>query len=250
MKTRLSIVSLMILPLFLLSACTSYKTQYAGFLPPEGYPNSQNVNGLVIGSEAYADKRSAEKAFGFDIKGAGLLPVQVVLENKSGKSVEFVASQTFLVDREGRYWNIIPTREALSRLEKSTQMAAFVGKGAGKGAVLGGLAGTVLGAAFGIVSGRSIGEAALRGGAVGAAGGAVVGGAQEGTSGEREYRIADDLRAKSLEGKAIEDSFLANGFLFFPAEATSAKELRLQYREKETGAVRTINLRYPEKTDK
>lgn len=241
------ILALLILPVFLLSACTSYKTQYAGFRPPEAYSNAQDINGLIIGSEAYATRKEAEKAFGFDIKDAGLLPVQVVMENKSGRSIEFVPSQTFLVDEEGRYWNIIPTNIALNRLNESTQLAAFVGKGAGKGALLGGLAGTILGAAFGIVSGQNVAEAAARGGAVGVAGGAVIGGVQEGTSGEREYRIMDDLRAKSLEGKVIQDSFLANGFIFFPAEATSAKELRLQYREKETGKVQTINLKYPQK---
>lgn len=238
----------LLLPVFLLSACTTYKTQYAGFRPPEAYQNSQVVDGVVMGSEAFAGKNEAEKAFGFDIKGAGLLPVQVVMENKSGRSIEFVPSQTFLVDEEGRYWSIIPTRIAISRLEDSTQLASFVGKGAGRGAFLGGLAGTVLGAAFGIVSGRSIGEAVVKGGALGAAGGAVIGGTQEGTSGERQFRIADDLRAKSLEGKVIQDAFLANGFLFFPAEATSAKELRLQYREKETGRVHTVTLRYPPQT--
>lgn len=241
------ILALLILPVFLLSACTSYKTQYAGFRPPEGYSNSQNIDGLAIGSEAFASRKEAEDAFGFDIKGAGLLPVQVVMENKSGRSIEFVPSQTFLVDEEGRYWSIIPTSIAINRLNESTQLASFVGKGAGKGALLGGLAGGILGAAFGIVSGRNIGEAAARGGAVGAAGGAVIGGAQEGTSGDREYRIMDDLRAKSLEGKVIQDSFLANGFIFFPAEAKSATELRLQYREKETGKVQTINLKYPKK---
>ena len=247
---KVKIFALLILPLFLLSACTTYKTQYAGFRPPEGYTNSQTINGLTIGSEAFATRKDAEKAFGFDIKGAGLLPVQVVMENKSGRSIQFEPSQTFLVDNEGRYWNIIPTSIALNRLNESTQMASFIGKGAGKGAILGGLAGTILGAAFGIVSGRNIGEAAARGGAVGAAGGAVIGGTQEGTSGDREYRIMDDLRAKSLEGKVIQDSFLANGFIFFPAEASTAKELRLQYREKETGKVQTINLKFPQKGDK
>lgn len=248
MKKR--ILASLVIPAFLLSACTTYKTQYAGFRPPEAYQNSQVIDGVVIGSEAFADKKEAEKAFGFDIKGAGLLPVQVVLENKSGRSIEFVPSQTFLVDEEGRYWSIIPTGIAINRLEQSTELASFVGRGAGKGAFLGGLAGTVLGAAFGIVSGRSIGEAVVKGGALGAAGGAVIGGTQEGTSGEREFRITDDMRAKSLEGKVVQDSFLANGFLFFPAEATTAKELRLQYREKETGKLRTISLKYPPKTEK
>jgi hypothetical protein len=35
---------------------------------------------------------------------------------------------------------------------------------------------------------------------------------------------------------------MAHGFLFFPGEATSAKRLRLQLREVDTGAVHVVNL--------
>lgn len=238
------IVAAVILPMFFISGCTAYKTQFVGFRPAEAYPNKQLVAGVTIGGEAYAEKDAAEKAFGFDIKGAGLLPVQVVMDNKSGKSLELVPGQTFLVDNDNRYWNIIPTTTAIDRLEQSTQLAAFLGKGAGKGAILGAVGGTILGAAIGIVSGRSIGEAALRGGAAGAAGGAIIGGVKEGTSSEREYRITDDIRSKGLEGKVIPDEYIANGFLFFPAEATSAKGLRMQFREKETGRVNTVELKF------
>jgi hypothetical protein len=240
---KLKLLVYLILPIFAISGCTTYKTQYSGFRPPEGYPGYQTVDGVGFGGEAYANKDEAEKAFGFDIKGAGLLPVQIVLDNKSGQSLELVSAQTFLVDDGGRYWNVIPTGVAIDRLEKSTQLAAFLGKGAGKGAVLGAVAGTILGAALGIVAGRNVGSAIGKGAALGAAGGALIGGAKEGTSGEREYRITDDIRAKGIEGKVIPAEHLANGFLFFPGEADTAKELRLQYRERESGRVHTVVLK-------
>ncbi|ACM22171.1 lipoprotein, putative [Geotalea daltonii FRC-32] len=226
------------------SGCTRYKTQYAAFRPPEAYANFQQMDGIMVGGEAYADSDAAEDAFGFDVKGTGLLPVQLVLDNKSGKSAEIVADQTFLVDGKNGYWRIIPTNVAISRLESSTQLASYFGKGAGKGAVLGAAAGTVLGAALGIVSGRSVGEAALRTGALGTAGGAVIGGAGEGSSPERGRRIMDDIRAKSLEGKVIPEEYLANGFIFFPGEAETAKELRLRLRQPESGIERTVVLSF------
>nr|WP_279342458.1 glycine zipper family protein [Geotalea sp. SG265] len=243
---------MIILMLFAVSlgGCTRYKTQYAAFRPPEAYGNFQVANGVRIGGEAYADGDAAEDAFGFDIKGAGLLPVQLVLDNRSGKNAEIVSDQTFLIDRKNGYWRIIPNNVAIARLESSTQLAAYFGKGAGKGAVLGAAAGTVLGAALGIVSGRSIGEGALRGGALGTAGGAVIGGASEGSSPERGRSIMDDIRAKSLEGKVIPADHLANGFVFFPGEAETAKELRLRLRQPESGVERTVVLPFPEKENK
>jgi len=112
------------------------------------------------------------------------------------------------------------------------------------GALLGAAAGSIIGAALGIVSGSNVGSALGKGAALGAAGGAVIGGVKEGTSSDREYRITDDLRSKSLEGKEIPNAHLASGFLFFPGEANSAKELRLQLRERDTGKISPVVLRF------
>lgn len=238
------IITLFVLPVFLLAGCTGYKSQFVSFRPPEAYANKQLVDGISVGGEAYADTAVAEDAFGFDIRGAGLLPVQLVMNNQSGKTLEIVAGQTFLVDADGRYWQVVPNNTAIDRLESSTQLASFFGKGAGKGALLGAAGGAILGAALGIVSGRSVGEALGKGAAIGAAGGAVIGGVKEGTSNEREYRITDDIRAKGLEGKPIPNENLANGFIFFPGEAKSATELRLQLMERETGKIHAVNLKF------
>lgn len=87
---------------FLFFACTAYKTQYVGFRPPADYPNSVIATGVNVGAEAFAEQAAAREAFGFDIKGAGLLPVQVVMDNRSGGEVEVIADQTFLVDSNNR----------------------------------------------------------------------------------------------------------------------------------------------------
>lgn len=199
------------------------------------------AGGVTIGAEAYADQTSAKEAFGFDIKKAGLLPVQVVMDNRSGQQVLLIADQTFLVDDDKRYWNLISNRAAVERVTKATQSGEILG-GAAKGAGWGAATGAVLGAAFGVLTGDNVADAAGTGAAVGAAGGAVYGGAQKGTDPQQPRTIADDLRDKGLEGKIIPDQSLANGFLFFPAEAQSARELRLQMREIQSGYLYTLSL--------
>jgi hypothetical protein len=240
---KLKVLACLILPVFALSGCTTYRSQYVSFRPPQAYANYKVVDGVSLGAEAYADPDLAKNAFGFDIKGAGLLPVQIVMDNRGGMSLEIIQAQTFLVDDAGGYWNVVPNNVAIDRLEKSTQLASFFGSGAGKGALLGAAGGAILGAAIGIVSGQNVGSALGKGAALGGAGGAIIGGVHQGTSGERERTIIDDIRDKGLEGKVIPPESLANGFLFFPGEATSAKELRLQYREKESGMIQTVVLK-------
>jgi hypothetical protein len=225
----------------LVSACSTYKTQYVGFRPASDYPNTQTAAGATIGAEAFADQKMAKLAFGFDIKKAGLLPVQIVMDNKSGGSMEVVSSQTFLVDDTNRYWNLIPNQVAVDRVAEATELGNYA-SGAGKGATLGAAGGAILGTAFGILTGKNVLESAGKGAAVGGAGGAVIGGAQKGTDAQPRRNIADDIRDKGLEGKVFPDESLANGFLFFPAEADSAKELRLQIKEKSSGVLHSLIL--------
>ncbi len=224
-----------------LFSCTSYKSQYVGFRPAADYPNNVVAGGVTIGAEAYADRTEAKEAFGFDVKKAGLLPVQVVMDNRSGDQVLIVLDQTFLVDDNNRYWNLISNRAAVERVTKATQSGEILG-GAAKGAGWGAATGAVLGAAFGVLSGENVADAAGKGAVIGGAGGAVFGGAQKGTDPKQPRTIADDLRDKGLEGKTIPDQSLANGFLFFPAEAQSARELRLQMREIQSGYLYTLSL--------
>ena len=55
--------------------------------------------------------------------------------------------------------------------------------------------------------------------------------------------ISRDLRNKSLESRPIRPLEIVHGFIFFPGEASSAKELRLQF--KESGTNRFLNIALP-----
>uniref|UniRef100_A0A831XF03 Glycine zipper family protein n=1 Tax=Geobacter metallireducens TaxID=28232 RepID=A0A831XF03_GEOME len=234
----------LLIPLMLISACTPYRSQYVGFRPAEDYVNRLVVSGVTIGGEAFADRGAAHEAFGFDIKGSGLIPVQIVMTNQGSKNLEIVTNQTFLVNDQNRYFQVVPNNAAVDRIEKSTQFAAFFGSETGKGAVIGAVGGAILGAAVGIVTGQNVGEALGKGAAIGGAGGAVAGGIKGGTSPDRERAIINDIRAKGLEGKTLPAGSIASGFLFFPAEADTARDLRLQLRERETGEVHNVVLKF------
>ena len=157
--------------------------------------------------------------------------------------MEVVSGQTFLIDDTNRYWKILTNTEAADRVQKATDTGA-IASGAGKGAALGAAAGALLGLAIGIVSGRDVGSAVVKGGVLGGAGGAVIGGANKaGDDRQREYKITDDVREKGVEGKIMQAESLASGFIFFPGEVASAKELRLQVKFRGDGRVQTLNLK-------
>jgi hypothetical protein len=57
-----------------------------------------------------------------------------------------------------------------------------------------------------------------------------------------KQNLSEALRNRSLEDRPIWPAEVAHGFIFFPGEASSAKELRIELRELETGRVFDFSL--------
>ena len=161
-------------------------------------------------------------AFGFDIRGAGILPVQVIFDNTGNHPLEILSDKTLLVDEENNLWPILDERMAYDRLSKKTELGK-VAPEAAKGGLLAGAAGAVIGAAIGIVTGRNVAAAAGKGAAVGAAAGITMGGAKGLSDSDVQYQIQEDLQKRTLERRAVAPHEVAHGFIFFPGEAKEAE---------------------------
>lgn len=226
-----------------LAACaTQYKAQPVPFRLPSSYANATKVADVTVGAEAFVDPSKAKRMFGFDVLGAGLLPVQVAFDNQGGHAMKINPAQSFLVDRDGKLWPILQDRFAYERVTKYAETHEIFKEGAYRG-FLGGVAGALVGAAVGVVSGRDIASSIGKGTAVGAAGGALFGGARGAADAEAaRQRVMQDFNQKSLQNKPIDPGDLSYGFLFFPGEAKSAKLLRLQLIQQGTGKKYTLEM--------
>jgi len=227
--------------LALTASCTFYESREVAFRPPDQYANVQRVAGASLAAEAYGDQARAREVFGFDIRGAGLMPVQVVIQNRGHAHLELVPDQTFLIDKSGGYWQLLDRRTAYKRVEDSTEFGTIT-KGAGRTAVLGAAAGALVGLAVGVLGRGNIGEDIGRGAVIGASGGAIAGGVEAGTSGDAERQIARDLANKELVNRVVEPGTLASGFLFFPGEAPGGEQLKVQLRDVDSGATYEVHL--------
>ncbi len=235
-RNRLLIVATSFLFLWGTGCSTAYKAKPLPFRAPSSYENAVEAGGAVLAAQAYADSRKAEEAFGFNIRGAGMLPVQVIFDNPGTHSLKIVAEQTFLEDQAGNLWPILEEQMAYERATKYAQTKQVFKEGAYAG-FLGATAGAILGAAIGIVAGQGVGSSLGKGAALGAAAGATLGGAKGYASDDARRDIINDLNKKSLENRPINPGSLAFGFIFFPGEAPSAKKLRLQLQEMDTGKI-------------
>lgn len=238
MKRALSIIVVLIA--FTVSGCsTAYKAKPISFKAPSAYSNVVTLDGAQVAAQAYTDSAQAWEAFGFDIRGAGMLPIQVIFDNQGKFHLEVNAQEALLEDSEGNLWpilNQVLAHERASKFAKTNETF----KGAAYKGFLGATAGAVIGAAIGIVTGEDFLSTVGKGAAVGGAAGATIGGVDGYTDNQARRYITNDLRSKSLENKAIKPGSLAHGVLFFPGEATSATKLRIQVIERESGKVHSL----------
>ncbi len=224
----------------LLTACaTAYVEKPLPFRMPESYPNAQEFGGATIAAKAYPDVKEAQENFGFNVIDAGLLPVEIIIDNKGVHPLEINGSQTFLEDKGGNLWPVLSQDLAYDRATKYAQTKETFNSAAQSG-FFGAAAGAAIGLAIGILSGHDIGNAIGKGAVVGAVGGGLVGGANAYSAGDARHAIVEDLRQKSLQQRSVSAGTLGYGFMFFPAEAKTAKALRVQVIERDTGKTHVL----------
>jgi hypothetical protein len=219
-------ISVLLLTLIVLPSC-SYKDRVQPLILPTADSNHLLVQGLYVSATAYVDEKSAEAAFGFNIRKAGLIPVQLSFQNEGTHKVDIIPEQTFLLDAKNQAWPITTRERTYSRVEKYVDTGEAL-SGTVKPGLLMAAAGAVVGLAVGIVTGENIGEAAGKGAVIGAAAGALGGGADAYMN--AKDKIRSDLRQKSLENKQILPNQIGYGVLFFPGfaeEAGDATQLKL-----------------------
>ncbi len=225
------------------AACASYERKVVPFKMPAAYPNATAVADATIAARAYDNGEEASAAFGFDIRGAGILPVQVIFDNTGNHPLEILTDKTLLVDEENNLWPILDQGLAYDRLSGKTELGK-VAPEAAKSGLLAGAAGAVIGAAIGIVTGQNVAVAAGKGAAIGAAAGITMGGAKGLGDSDVRQQIRVDLQNRTLEKRAIAPHEVAHGFIFFPGEAKKPKELRISIRATDTKQVYPLIMKF------
>lgn len=227
-EAKTGVCLLLLILTSIMVSCSSYSDRVAPIKLPETATGMVEINGLKIAATAFVDKTEASNTYGFDIRKAGILPVQITFQHDGDQPVKINPTQTFLLDHAKNAWPLLSSEKMYKRTNKYVKIGETV-KGAATPSFLMGTAGAVAGLAVGIISGNNIGESMGQGAILGAASGAILGGAEATATSGRTIR--EDLAEKSLRNKPIQPGQIAYGTLFFPgtydSEAQSARQLRL-----------------------
>lgn len=221
--------------------CSTYRPGPVPIKSPDSLPGSMEIGKLKMGVKIFYEKKEAEDAFGFDIIEAGILPVEVVFDNRWDHEYDINPEQTFLKDKKGNLWPLLDKATAYERATRYARTKEVFKEGAYHG-FLGATAGAVIGAAIAVLTGENVLKTAGKGAVSGSALGGTLGGAKEYSSGELSKKIGNDLRRKSLQEKLIKPNAISYGFLFFPGEAKAPSGLRIHLTDLKTQKVYIIEI--------
>ncbi len=200
----------------LLLSCDSKQGKPEAVPLPESLAEPVAADGTRFQALAYADRQQSEVAFGYDILNAGLLPVQVSIDNRGGTAVKIIPRQTFLIDLEGQAWPLLAIDQAFDRLQsegihkdKAPSIPALDEME------------SLTGFALNVAVSASFSAAAHA---------------------QPETGLGYSLKEKNFHNPRIPAGKVASGVLFFPAreEAKSAYGLRLCFEQ--DGRLKFLNL--------
>lgn len=188
----------------LLASCTPPQDRAAPAPLAESQAEPVEAEGARFQAQAFVNPQQATAAFGFDIRGAGVLPLRVSIDNRSGVGLKIIPRQTFLIDLDGQAWPLLTADQASSRLERAG--SAVQSAQAPKPDDLDAFTGFAL---------------------------AINTGPGFSSNAQPESRASQGLTAKPPRNPNIPPGAVASGLLFFPGreEAQTARGLRLCYEQ-------------------
>jgi hypothetical protein len=187
----------------LLVSCDSHRGGPEAVPLPESEAKPVESAGTRFQALAYANREQSKAAFGLDLRGAGLLPLRISIDNRGGATLKLIPRQTFLIDLKGQAWPLLTSSQAFGRLEG----AGIQGPSAPKLPTLDDVEAHTGFALNMVASARFAAD----------------------DQAQAETRIGKTLQERNLRNPEVPAGRVASGVLFFPGreEAEGAQRLRL-----------------------
>jgi len=214
-----------IMLLICFTACSkAFVAKPVAFRMPSVYGNAVKMDKTLAAAEVFNNGRYDKKIFGFDIHGAGMLPVQVVFQNTGYRDMQVVVAQTFLEETNGNMWEVLRGDIAKSRATQNAQDKKAL-KESGKKGLIGAGIGALIGAIISTATGSKVAETIGKGAVVGAGAGAVYGPVKALENDDAIKGALKSFNETLIEHKPIKGGCITRGFLYFPGEAKNPKQL-------------------------
>lgn len=211
--------------LFLIASCAApLRTNTAAFKIPASYQDYKEIDDLDIALVPIDTIDRSNEIFGTDMKAAGILPIQVIIQNKGNKEFEIKSNQIYGITSDQEYTAAYSLNKAAEHV-RSSSIGTTAVSGAVAGALVGAVVGAGIGAGIGYAGGntnRGAQSGAMIGGATGAASGAGAG-----LSDQFTVQFKKELASLAFGDRVIYPGDLIQGFVYIQWKHYSKLRLEL-----------------------
>lgn len=195
------------------------ETDHIPFKKPSSYRNARKVGvDIVAGAEVYYNRKETRKAFGFDIRKAGIVPIFIVVQNKKPSPLKVLPKQTFLKGKSGVLWNVPNSRDVYRTLLEYNRAGGDFSVNYDESAT-----NQLEGFAVGMITDESV------------IGKARKSETKETAAGKTRKRLTEELRNGNLENREIQPNSHALGILYFSGKIQDPVQLHLTLEVVHTG---------------
>lgn len=194
------------------------------FMLPENMRGHQDYEGLVVAVVPIATSEHSNRIFGFDMKEAGVLPVQVVMHNTGTKSFVITARQFFGITYEGTYHSALSAGAVGYRI-KDVSVGSNVATQATVQGFWGAALGAGVGAGVGLLTG-DLGSGAATGAIIGGGAG-VLSGVGDGLSDDWTEKYKQQLAGQTLGNSDLHPGDIRSGFIYLPSKGYCKLRVKL-----------------------
>ena len=109
--------------------CASHEKRNLTPRATDSYLTKETVSGVTIAVEAYSTKKKVEEAFTIDLTEEGIVPILLIMDNKSNTNYVLLKDEIELVDTQGNVKKPVPADVMMEKFEHNKMVYALLGFG-------------------------------------------------------------------------------------------------------------------------
>lgn len=115
--------------IFFAGGCASHEKRNLTPRSTDAYLTKATVSGVTIAVEAYSTKKKVEEAFTVDLTEEGVVPILLIMDNKSDTNYVLLKDEIELIDTQGNVKKPVPADVMMEKFENNKMVYALLGFG-------------------------------------------------------------------------------------------------------------------------
>ena len=115
--------------ILVLPACATHKVGHVELRDCEQYANFQEMNGIEVAADLFADEMKTKEAFYINVNEESYYPINLIVENRTNGKLLIMKNHLQVLDSSGRVYKPISSAVMIDEFERNKMAYALLGFG-------------------------------------------------------------------------------------------------------------------------